>query len=161
MVDFVRCGVAAHKTSTVLRPTVCVSSPCSLRENRSNDYFFFFALLEHDRQRIHGRWRLASFQRRVCHTTATSSPSPASFSSFAPRRTCANKFPSSHVEQLVSVDPRERRIFNSLFIYFHFSSVRGTAIITDGGEIVQRRNEFHFSPVPCTSYQHSRFIRLD
>lgn len=62
-----------------------------LGENRSSG---FFLDRKTDRQQIRGRWRLASFQRRVFHTTFDYPPVRYFFfvSSTSLKRTCANKF---------------------------------------------------------------------
>lgn len=98
-----------------------------LGENRSSG---FFLDRKTDRQQIRGRWRLASFQRRVFHTTFRLSSGYfffVSFSSTSLKRTCANKFSRAMIEEHRAIDVYSLSILEKdiFFIaYFYSSSIR-------------------------------------
>ena len=92
-----------------------------LGENRSSG---FFLDRKTDRQQIRGRWRLASFQRRVFHTTFRLSSGYfffVSFSSTSLKRTCANKFSRAMIEEHRAIDVYSCQSSKKIYFLSHIS----------------------------------------
>lgn len=93
-----------------------------LGENRSSG---FFLDRKTDRQQIRGRWRLASFQRRVFHTTFDYPPVRyfffVSFSSTSLKRTCANKFSRAMIEEHRAIDVYSCQSSKKIYFLSHIS----------------------------------------